>query len=68
MECDTGDIVAMAIVDKRQTNFKSTNMEIMGFQQGLDELLEKPMKVKAVVTDGHLQIASVMSKFKDVVS
>ena len=63
MECDTADIVQMVFVDKRETGLKSPNMEAFGYQKGLDELLEKSMNVKAVVTDGHVQIASIMSKY-----
>lgn len=63
MECETGDIVEMAFIDKRNTKLKSPLMEMAGFQKGLESLLQKSLNVEAVVTDGHMQIGALMSKF-----
>ena len=38
-------------------------MEKAGLQTALNELLEKDINVKEVVTDAHLGIGSVMSEF-----
>lgn len=62
MENETGLVVSMAIIDKRQTSLKSVNMEKLGLIQCLDELEEKGMAVKELVTDAHLQIQAFMSK------
>ena len=62
METETQDIVQMVIVDKREVANKSPNMEVFAFKKGLDELLQNYVNVKAVVTDGHIQIAALMSK------
>jgi hypothetical protein len=53
----------MNVVDVREASGKSNNMERIGFERGMDTLhIESPIIVKEVVTDGHLEIASVMSK------
>lgn len=45
------------------TEKKSTNLEKACFVKGLEFLLSKDMKVVEVVTDAHLQISSLMSKW-----
>ena len=62
MEHDTGDIIQMQFVDKREAGLKSTNMEKIGFQRALESLIKK-FPVKAVVTDAHVQIGKLMSKY-----
>lgn len=63
MEHDTKDIVTMQIVDKREVGLKSTNMEKEAMKRGLDYLLEAGMTVGEVVTDAHVQIASMMCEY-----
>ena len=41
---------------------KSSNMERIRFERGLDNLLKSKRKVKEVVTDEHLEIGALMSK------
>ena len=62
---DTNDraIVQVSVVDVREAAGKSNNMERMGFERGMDVLLTSPMIVKEVVTDGHLEIAALISKY-----
>ena len=55
-------ILQMNVVDVREAAGKSNNMEWIGFQKGMDVLLASPMVLKEVVTDGHLEIAALMSK------
>ena len=55
-------ILQMNVVDVREVAGKSNNMEQVGFEQSLDMLLASQMDVKEVVTDGHLEIAALMSK------
>ena len=62
MENETKKILTVHTIDKRMTDRKSTNMEKAGFQTALNELLEKDINVKEVVTDAHLGIGSVMSE------
>jgi hypothetical protein len=52
----------MNVVDVREASGKSNNMERMGFERGMDVLLASPIILKEVVTDGHLEIAALMSK------
>lgn len=59
-------ILQMNIVDGREAAGKSNNMERIGFERGMDMLLTSPMVVKEVVTDGHLEIAALMSKYEIV--
>ena len=56
-------ILQMNIMDVREAAGKSNNMERIGFERGMDKLLTSQMSVKEVVTDGHLEIASLMSKY-----
>ena len=55
----------MNIVDVREVEGrKSTNMERIWFERGLDNVLTSNMVIKEVVTDGHLVIGALMSKLK----
>ena len=56
-------ILQMNILDVREAAGKSNNMEQLGFVRGMDKLLTSPMSIKEVVTDGHLGIAALMSKY-----
>jgi hypothetical protein len=38
-------------------------MERIGFERGMDVLLTSTIVLKEVVTDGHLEIGALMSKF-----
>jgi hypothetical protein len=59
---ETQTILNMNIVDVRDVEGrKSPNMERIGFERGLDEILTSKMVIKEVVTDGHLEIGAVMS-------
>ena len=46
-------ILQMNIVDVRKAAGKSTNMERIGFERGMDKLLTSAMCISEVVTDGH---------------
>ena len=59
-------ILQMNIVNVREAAGKSNNMERIGFKRGMDMLLTSPMVVKEVVTDGHLEIAALVSKYEIV--
>lgn len=50
-------------MDKRSTDRKSTNLEKACFLRGMQFFKDKGIKVVEVVTDAHVQIASVMSKY-----
>ena len=56
-------ILQMNIVDVREAAGKSNNMERIGFERGMDKLLTSAMCIKEVVTDGHLEIGALMSKY-----
>ena len=63
MESDTKKILTLHTLDKRVTERKSANMEKQGFKNALTELKDKDMKIVEVVTDAHLGIGALMSKF-----
>ena len=42
---------------------KSTNMETIWFQRGMDALLSTDVIIKEVITDGHTGIAALMSEY-----
>ncbi|XP_065068067.1 uncharacterized protein LOC135693488 isoform X2 [Rhopilema esculentum] len=52
-------IVHQEIVDVRDANMKSPNMEKLGCKKGLDKL-QKNMKVRGFVTDDHSQISAML--------
>jgi len=64
MEHDSKDILDMVIIDKRETGMKSTNMEKLALQRGLQNLQSRGLKVAELVTDAHTQIAKMMSEFQ----
>ena len=62
MEHDTGDIVAMAVVDKRGVGLKSPNMEKIGLVRVLTQVSDQGLEVEELVTDAHVQIKSMMGR------
>jgi hypothetical protein len=64
MEYTTKKILCIITMDKRMTDLKSTNLEKACFVKGLQFLLDRGLKVVEVVTDAHIQVASIMSKFR----
>lgn len=62
MELDTKEIVHVATVDKRQTNWNSNVMEKEGFIQTVEKLT-KEIKVVEFCTDAHVQIGALLSKW-----
>lgn len=63
MENDTKQILLSKALDKRIAGGKSPNLEKLGFQSCMEELEEKGIQVKEVVTDAHLGIGALMSMF-----
>ena len=61
-DMDDNTILQMDIVDVREAGGKSNNMERIGFEKAMGVLLASPIVAKEVVTDGHLEIAALMSK------
>ncbi|XP_052715271.1 uncharacterized protein LOC128188330 [Crassostrea angulata] len=62
MEYTTKKILCIITMDKRMTDLKSTNLEKSCFVKGLQFLLNRGLKVVEVVTDAHVQVASIMKK------
>lgn len=55
-------ILQQNIVDVREVEGrKSTNMERLGFERGMDTLLSTDLVIKEVITDGHTGIVALMS-------
>ena len=64
MKCHSNDMFVMAFVDKRNTNFNSTDIESAGFEKALDDfLLGAGLNVAEAVTDTYSVVARLMSKF-----
>ncbi len=63
LEHTTKDLVAVIVVDKRETALKSSTMEVAALKRGLDSLKEKGCCVEEVTTDAHPQIAHLFSKY-----
>ena len=54
----------MALVDKRNTNFSSTDIEIAGFERALDDfLIGEGLNFAEVVSDTHSVVARLTSTF-----
>ena len=54
--------MAMVIVDKREVDLKSPNMEKLGLQRGLQELKDDKINITEIVTDAHVQIEHMISE------
>ncbi|XP_073669281.1 uncharacterized protein [Paramisgurnus dabryanus] len=69
MELDSKEIVHVATIDKRQTNWNSNIMEKQGFIQTVDKLTQE-IKVVEFCTDAHVQIAALLNpdkgRYKDL--
>ncbi|WAR13733.1 hypothetical protein MAR_003838 [Mya arenaria] len=61
MENDSKKILTLKTMDKRETDRKSAAMEKKALKACLEELLDKDVCVKELVTDGHLGITAMMS-------
>lgn len=59
----TKNIISVKTLDKRETEKKSVNLEKAGFLRCLQEIQDKGLTVSEVVTDAHLQIGAIMSKY-----
>jgi peptidoglycan hydrolase-like amidase len=63
MDNASKQILTIQTIDKRMTGRKSAAMEKLGFQAAMNELKSKEVTVKEVVTDAHLGIGALMSKY-----
>ncbi len=61
IDVESSAVIHTEFIDCRETNFNSFIMEKVAFERGMTFLTEK-IKVKEIVTDQSLSIASVMSK------
>ena len=50
-------------LDKRTTDRKSVLMEKVGFERAMQQLQNENIEIEEVVTDAHLGITSIMSKY-----
>ena len=63
MDITTDKILALEVIDSREANDKSVNMEKLGFTRAVDDLVAKsPQPVVEIVTDENSQIKCLMSK------
>ena len=63
MDTRTNKIVSMEVVDSREADDKSMNMEKNGFTRALDDVIAKcDQPVVEIVTDQHTQIRALMSE------
>ncbi|CAM4512360.1 unnamed protein product [Leuciscus chuanchicus] len=69
MELDSKEIIHVATIDKRQTNWNSNVMEKEGFIQTVDKLTQE-IKVVEFCTDAHVQIGALLNpdkgRYKDL--
>ena len=63
MDNTSKKVISIITMDKRETEKKSTNMEKACFLKAMEELKDRDVVVAEVVTDAHLQIGAVMSKY-----
>ena len=62
VEQTSRDLVAVMVVDKRETNLRSSTMELSALKRGIQLLKEKGVCVAEVTTDAHPQIVHLFSK------
>ena len=55
-------ILAMEVVDKRETGLKSVLMEAKGFSKAMESIRDEGVQLEEIVTDAHPQISSIMRK------
>ena len=64
MDFNTKNILDVQVVDVREAQDKSVNMEKLGFQRAVADLVEKsPRPITEIVTDQHVQIKALMSVY-----
>lgn len=63
MDYYSNNILVMVFVQKRNTNFKSTNMESAGFKKTFGFLIGEGSNIAEVATDAHSVTARLPSKF-----
>ena len=61
MDVSTKKIVELQVVDCREANLKSGNMEKIGFERGIKSIVTEAT-IGEIVTDAHPQIKALMSK------
>ncbi|XP_033115480.1 uncharacterized protein LOC117115683, partial [Anneissia japonica] len=62
MEHNSGDILDQQIVDKREVDLKSPNMEKLGFIRCMESIECNGINIAEIVTDAHVQIAAHMRR------
>lgn len=63
MEHESHTILDVQIVDKREVDGKSPNMEKVGLRKSLAAMEEAGITISELVTDAHRQIACWMRKY-----
>ena len=58
----TQKVIAFAMVEVTETGGSSTNMEVLGFERCLKQLLDNGFVVEAIATDRHVQVRSLMKR------
>jgi hypothetical protein len=62
MDMTSQKVVAFTVVDVTETGGSSTNMEVVGFERCLQQLLDSGFTVDVVATDRHVQVRSLLRK------
>ena len=68
MDVDSKDILGIKVVDKRQVQLKSPNMELLALKNILQDLLHHGIQIKELVTDAHQGIAKYISNILQICS
>ena len=63
MDNTTKQIVSLVTMDKTHIAGKSANLEKACFIKSMTALTQKRVRISEVVTDSHVQITALMSKF-----
>ena len=63
MDVETREILDIQIVNKRELQLNSVIMEKEGCRRGLDSLKAEKLNISELVTDAHIQIRAMMSKY-----
>lgn len=62
MDMRSDKVVAFVVVDVTEAGGSSTNMEVIGFERCLKQLLDNGFTVETIATDRHVQVRSLLKK------
>ena len=63
MDSETNKILHIEIIDKREVNLKSPNMEREAFKRSMEYLISKGIKITEAITDASTAVISTTGRY-----